>query len=637
MTNTAIFSASSVPSRLPFARLSRVLAILALVLAPCLVVLISKEWLPCVLSADLAILLQALLAITATTFHVLSKRGQPLTWRTVLVRILLVLCALAYGVGFSVVQYENSKAGRSVAYALFPGGLSYKAESCFETQLALGFDWDEEAKYGFNLYNHLSFLKSAEGAHRLLELMRERHARFDLSDVAQALRAESDVVLDSILVLTPLEVANEIDEEYLQANELLGTHALPRLRAWMHWRVTDLTTQTYKVLAEQFLALGADSLKANLQFFREGEDWVLDLRPLGPIADLPEEFAWIPAHRVLLVDGALKAANDELTARWASKVANWSGPNAELVALRSLLQSLYVPMPQVESVAQIENDQVVAMRFTAPVSEPSLKERSGVSIYLGDLPNLRELSFTGTGIARNGGLIFYGQEGLQVLRLRNEKIIALGVNATEQMQELEVSKIGLSSLYLPEEFNGKAQVAGNRLCAPELRERLGKISGLTGLDQQDCAGRPGQWDSLLAQSAAAWESLSGLDASAEAQEVAIQIPAASGEPLWSEAMYYDEESDNVAQRLFFADRVEADGDTYFGADFPALQDGKLHAGMTQDEVVAVLGTPNRANATFASWKTGEGCDEEGWEGLGIAFNPDGKIRWVQYDPYDGCY
>lgn len=636
MTNSAIFSASSVPARLPFARLSRVLAILALVLAPCLVVLISKEWLPCVLSADLAILLLALLAITATTFHVLSKRGQPLTWGTVLVRILLVLCALSYGVGFAVVQYNNSKAGRSVAYSLFPGGLSYKAESCFETQLALGFDWDEEIKYGFNLYNHISNLKSAEGAHRLLELMRERHVRFDLSDVAQALRAESDVVLDSVLVLTPLEVANEIDEEYLQANELIGTHALPRLRAWMHWRVADLTAQSYKVLAEQFLALGADSLKVNLQFFREGEDWVLDLRPLGAIADLPEEFAWIPAHRVLLADGALKAANDELTAQWASKVSNWSGPNAELVALRGILQELYAPLPQVESIAQIENDQVVALRFTAPVSEPNLKERSGVSIYLGDLPHLRELSFNGTGVARNGGLIFYGQEGLQVLRLRNENLQALSVNSNEQLQEIEASKIGLSSLYLSEDFSGKANVAGNHLCATRVRERLEKIAGVVGMDQQDCAGRPSQWDSLFAEIESSWEDSNTLDTNVASQKIDMKTPNPVDAPLWTEALYYNEETDDVAKRIFYPGLVRDDNDIIFGEDFPPQQGGKLLAGMTLAEAVAALGTPYRESESFASWKTGEGC-EGSWEGLRIGFNPGGKIRWVQFDEPDGCY
>lgn len=629
MENTTTPTSPVAPTA-PFKLASRILAACTLVLGLLVFVGLDRHHLPCVLSPLLAVLLVALLGVLALIFHVLRHRKLPLTWTTVLVRVLVGIVAALYVAGSGVVVYEARKAKVSLVYAFFPGPLASKSETCFETQMAIGFNYLDEVDYGFDMVNYVDDVKSASGAHRLLELANKMHYTFTIQDIYAAVRSNSDDVLDSVLSAAPLSTREGVYMDDLTASDLPSFHAYPRLLAWLKWEAPNVNKRAHEILQAYFRGIHADSLNPNLLLFREGEDWVLDLRALGQVEDLPDEFAYMPVQKILLADGALKAANDILTGEWASKVKNWSGPSPSQVTLREILKTLYGDkMPPATEVATLRNDSVVALHFSRPVQ--LIDSTNLLSISLGNIATLRELSFKGSQVAHKSGLVLYGAEcAVEKLTFSNERINGISLYGFAQTQEIDMRNLGLSYLYFNDEPEGKVLVAGNRLCEPGLRETLDKLGNLEGLDQQQCAARPTQWDSLLQIANKQSEELYNTDSHENYAKIDMKIPEASGPVLWSEVDYIDDEMNSVTTfRDFYADVLYEGGDAFYGANFPPLLDGKLQPGMTRDQVLDALGEPMRMSDDVAGWHTDEVCGEEPWDGLRIGFDDDAKIRWVQ--------
>jgi len=622
------------PAR-PLAKANLILNIVGVLLGLGSLVVILLQKVPCFLSMmSLSILMMAL-GIMMVTFQILSSRGLPLNWGRVVLRILVILGIVSFAAVVGFQTLDDIKKDRSVAYDIFPGALYFKSDACFETQLALGFNLEKEEAFGFTFGSEglIGKISSESGAHNLMNVFRKANRVFSPREVLQAAQSENPIVFDSVITLVAKDTQDSISSGDLFTEN--GAVLQPHLYAWLHWRVNNIQEHTLEILKNYFASVNNTKLKPNLVFYREGKDWVLDLRGLGTVEDLPSDFAWIPANRVLLADGALKAANDELTSQWATKVTNWSGPNASQVALRTMLSNLYTNPPTASDVAEMNGEAVSAVRLTQPVSDTSTDSSRLVQLSLEGLESLQELDFTGTGVSKHAGLVIQGSESsLSVLRIRNEQINGIALVGLENLRDVDLSNLGMSYFDMDaESFKGKIRLGGNRLCSPEMQETLKKLSNVQGADQQNCKDRPMQWDTLLNR---IYELSSEGDPDPDAKNLnldSVEIP--TGGVLWTEVSgidwdYYGESN----YRIFHPNAVEDGNNTLYYGQIPSLLGGKITGGMTRAQVEDALGTPYHSEDTHATWLTGDVC-EEPYDGLEIGFDEQGVIQWVLYRGYYG--
>ena len=613
-----------------FLKGSRILAVVAVVLAVVVFLSADRHWLPCFLSLHLALVATLLVGLFALVFHVLGHRKVPLTWWTVATRVLLVLVVGVYALLCGIDVREQSKNGRSLVYLVFPGPLNYKNESCIETQLRLPFSTTDEKAYGFLFSNYIDNIRSDEGAARLISAARKDGYMFGTVDIMAATMSESEAMLDSVLRSVDLSERFNLSQGDMDNMGLPTYRNYPRLLAWIQWGTVDIDQKVYEVLLEYFNKHKVQAPEVTKVYYKDGNDRVLDLTFLGAVPDLPADFAWIPAHRILLAKGALQAANDQLTAMWASRVKDWAGPNPAKVALRELLTEIYGErLPDANSVATYENDSVVALQFTQPTTQ-TVDNENIQSVGLWRFSQLRDVRFTGTGIARNGSLVLYANGNpIQEVVLRNEKINGLVLADFSDLKDVDVSGLGLTGLWIEGDGKPLVKVAGNRICAPDMRKQLEEMGTFEGLDQQNCTARPTEWDTLIALADKQEEFLYNSDAEGDPATVVMDIPKPAGNPLWSEVKYIDHEMmETTRYRRFYADRVTEGPDAFFGAQFPPLLGGKLIPGMTREQVGGVLGLHYRGTGEMDSWVTDSMCGES-FDGLRIGFDASGIIRWVK--------
>lgn len=633
MSNTTVIEKvplQNVDAAPRFLKGSRILAAVALVLSIVVFLAADRHWLPCFVSLHLAALLTLLVGIFALVFHVIGHRKVPLTWLTVAVRVLLILAVGVYTLVCFIDMRENGKNGRSLVYLLFPGPLHYKSESCIETQLLLPFSITDEKAYGFQFSNYIDNITSDEGAARLISVARRDGYMFGTADIVAATMSGSEAMLDSVLRSVELSERFNLSQSDMDNMGLPTYRNYPRLLAWIQWGTVEIDQKAFEVLLEYFAKHKIQAPEVTKVYYQDGNDRVLDLTFFGAVADLPADFAWIPAHRILLAKGALQAANDQLTAMWASRVKDWAGPDPSQVALRELLTEIYGErLPDANSVATYENDSVVALQFTQPTTQ-TVDSENIMSLGLWRFSQLRDVRFTGTGVARNGSLVLYANGNpIQEVVLRNEKINGLVLVDFPDIKDVDVSGLGLTGLWIEGDGKPLVKVAGNRICAPEMRKQLEEMGTFEGLDQQNCAARPIEWDTLIALADKQEEFLYNSDAEENPATLVMEIPKPAGNPLWSEVKYIDHEMMEITRyRRFYNDRVTEGADVLFGAQFPPLLGGKLIPGMTREQVGEALGLQYRGTGEMESWVTDSMCGES-FDGLRIGFDENGVVRWIK--------